>query len=67
MTINVLPQISLFSEWIEGMVILFFLCCNSNLRQHYEDGILQNCLPLGVLKDLGYHAVVWGTCLIIVT
>ena len=52
MAINILLQISLFSEWIEAMVI--FLCCNSTLKQHYEDDYLQNCLPLGVPKDLGY-------------
>ena len=35
MAINILLQISLFSEWIEAMVV--FLCCNSTLKQHYEE------------------------------
>ena len=46
MAINILLQISLFSEWIEALVV--FLCCNSTLKQHYEDDFLQNCSPLGV-------------------
>lgn len=65
MAINILLQISLFSEWIEAMVIT--LCCNSTLKQHYEDDFLQNCLLLGVPEDVGYQAVVGGICLIIVT
>lgn len=64
MAINILLQISLFSEWIEAMAII--LCCNSTLW-HYEDDFLQNCLLLGVPKDVRYQAVVRGICLIIVT
>ena len=44
MAINILLQISLFSEWIEAMVII--LCCNSTLKQHYEDDFMQNCLQV---------------------
>lgn len=64
MAINILLQISLFSEWIEAIVII--LCCNSTLKQHYEDDFVQNCL-LSVPKDVGCQAVVGSVCLIIVT